>query len=441
MLREECELRGVNTRTMQRPVKEAKAWAASSIACAGQRRTCHDCSKQTTAYLHCVTCDQCFCRPCLDLQPSALWSLGCQCPACVVEDARLDQTLPMDSSLVSLARSMLVTVASSLKPGTWALYQRCIADMLAFSKQWNLYIFPVDSRRSVNGLSLFFEHLRDIGMSWLRISHYRAAIRKLCSMGDLDDPFEAFPRLKDLCEGLKKRITLRAKHKEGITLRMVKTLLAFWRRSEIAYQKAKDFRTADAVLLHQVSVILGWCGMRRASEVFVSGDGSKGLRRDQVSYVVGSHVTLFIQGMKNDPYAEGNEIVMVWTTASGIPIGETLMRYEARLQECGVPKDTPFILPTRGHQGFYVPSSGKGCRDVACLRKGLQQCFHEFAGDTEILSRFSWHLLRRGGASHAFREHLDERLIMGHRLWRLEACIRPYMAADLRGKLLVTWCM
>jgi len=123
----------VNPKAMPRPVREAKAWVVSSIACHGQRRACHLCEKPTTAYLHCVTCDNCYCRPCLDLQPGALWSLGFQCPACTVEDARLDPKRPMDPSLVDLARSMLVTIAASLKPGTWALYQRCIADMLAFS--------------------------------------------------------------------------------------------------------------------------------------------------------------------------------------------------------------------------------------------------------------------------------------------------------------------
>mmetsp|Transcript_30392 Transcript_30392/g.62654 ORF Transcript_30392/g.62654 Transcript_30392/m.62654 type:complete len:259 (+) Transcript_30392:341-1117(+) len=258
-------------------------------------------------------------------------------------------------------------------------------------------------------------------------------------MGDLPDPFEAHPRLRDLCEGLKKRITLCPRRKEGTTLPMIKTLLDFWRRSEEAYRKKGDTRMADTVLRHQVAVILGFCGMRRSSELGVSKDGSKGLRRSHVSYVRGSHVTLFIQSMKNDPYSGGNEVALVWLTSSGIPIGETLARYEARLDECGIPMDAPFLLPTAGKQGFVVPV-GKVFNPTGCLKSGLKACFKE-CGDVKLLGRFSWHSLRRGGASHAFRARLDQRLVMGHGLWRSEEGVRPYMAADLRGKLCVTECM
>jgi len=425
---------------MPRPLKEAKAWAASEIAMKGQRHSCHLCSAKSTACLCCSTCDLAFCRPCLGLQPGVMWSLGFQCQTCIVEDARLDPSRPPSQGLTDLARSMLETLAASLKPATWALYQRCVADMLEFSRDNSVRLFPVDSQESVNGLSLFFEHLRTLGFSWARISHYRAAIRKLCSLGELPDPFEEHPRLRDLCEGLKKRITLRPRRKEGTTLPMITTLLDFWRRSEEVYRKKGDTRMADTVLRHQVAVILGFCGMLRASELGVSKDGSKGLRRSHVTYVTGSHVTLFIQSMKNDPYSGGNEVALVWLTASGIPIGETLARYEARLEECGIQMDAPYLLPTLGKQGFVVPTPGRAFNPTGCLKSGLKECFKE-CGDAKLLGRFSWHSLRRGGASHAFRASLDQRLVMGHGLWRSEEGVRPYMAADLRGKLCVTKCM
>jgi len=417
---------------------EAKAWAAANIAAHGQRWSCKCCSKASTACLRCSTCDLAYCRPCLGLQSGELWSLGFQCPACIVEGTRLDSTRPPDPALEELARSMLVTLAASLKPATWVLYQRCIAEMLAFSRDRNTRVFPVDSDAAADGVCVFLEHLRQLGFSWARISHYRSAIRKLCSMGRLPDPFVEYPRLRDMCEGLKKRITLRPRRKEGVTLLMVKTLLEFWRRSEVAYRKAGNIRLADLALRNQVAVILGWCGMRRASEVFVGRDRSKGILRSHMTYVRGSHIKIFIRSMKNDPYSFGNEIVLAWLTSSGIPIGDTFLRYEARLTECGIPADAPLILPTNGHKGFHV--SAGGCRPDGCLKAGLKACFGEFR-DEELLSRFSWHSLRRGGASHAFREKTDMRLVMGHGLWKSEEGVRPYMAADLRGKLTVTQCM
>mmetsp|Transcript_51390 Transcript_51390/g.104569 ORF Transcript_51390/g.104569 Transcript_51390/m.104569 type:complete len:453 (-) Transcript_51390:33-1391(-) len=446
LLMDECERRGVSAKQMPKPLREAKVWAANSIAARGQRLRCRLCSTPSTACLLCSTCDHSYCRQCLGVDKGALWSLGFQCPECVVEDARLhvsadsSRSTTPDPALTDLARSMLQTMAASLKPGTWALYQRCINDMLEFAKEYELQIFPVDSPSAVNGLSLFFEQLRRLGFSWARISHYRAAIRKLCEMSNLDDPFETYPRLKVLCEGLKKRITLRPRRKEGATLPMIITLLNFWRRSEVAYRAAGKHRLADTVLRHQVAVILGWFGMRRSSDIHISRDGTMGLRRDHVSYVRGSHVTLFIQLMKNDPYGGGNEVMLAWETASGVPIGETFLRYEQRLQECNIPAQAPFVLPTKTGTsgGFRLPASGSGFKPTGCLKSGLKECFTEFGSDPALLSRFTWHSLRRGGASHSFRDHLDARLIMGHGLWKSEEGVRPYMAASLEGKLKVT---
>jgi len=428
----------VPTEPMPKPLAAAKAWAASNIAGSGRRWACKSCSKLSTACLCCSSCDMAYCRPCLGLHEGELWSLGFQCPACIAEDARLDPEKPVDPGIEDLARSMLASLAASLKPSTWVLYQRCIADMLAFSRERNVQVFPVDSQAAVNGISLFFEYLRQCGFSWARISHYRAAIRKLCSMGKLPDPFNEYPQLRDLCEGLKKRITLRPRRKEGVTLHMVRALLDFWRRSEVTYRQAGNIRLADLALRNQVAVILGWCGMLRASEVFVGRDRTKGVLRSHLTYVHGSHIKVFIRSMKNDPYSMGNEILLAWVTASGIPIGETFLRYEARLRECNIPEDAPLILPTNGHRGFHVTAGG--CRPDGCLKAGLKACFGEFR-NVELLARFSWHSLRRGGASHAFREKTDKRLVMGHGLWKSEEGVRPYMVADLHGKLSVTQCM
>jgi len=420
-------------------VQAAKEWVATNVAAHGQRRDCHVCRFSTTACLHCSTCDHAFCRPCLGVRDGELWSLGFQCPACIIHDVSLDPSLPVDPALEGLAKSMLATAAAALKPGTWALYQRCIADMLAFARQHRIKMFPVDCRAAANGVAIFMEHLRTLGFSWARISHYSAALRSLCAAADLADPFTEYPSLRSLCEGLKKRITLRPRRKEGATLKMVTKLLEFWRRSERAYRAAGKIRLADLALRNQVAVILGFFAMRRKSEAFTNKECTMGLQRHHVSVVKGSHVTLFIQAMKNDPYGFGNEVVMVWVTESGVRIGETVLQYMHRLHECALPADTPFLQPTRDH-GFVLPKPCRGFSDNDCFKKGLQQCFQEF--DTkELRDRFSWHSLRRGGASHAFRQHTDLRLVMGHGLWKSEAGVRPYMTADLRGKLTVTRAM
>jgi len=416
-------------------------WAASRVAVGGQRLACRMCERVSTSTLLCSTCNLGYCRQCLGICPGGLWSLGFQCPECVVEDASLPSAGAPTPGLTELAASMLATLASSLKPSTWALYQRCITDMLEFSKKWELSMFPVDSAGAVNGVCLFLEHLRKSGFSWARISHYRAALRKLCEFANLPDPFETYPRLRAMCKGLKKRITLRPMRKEGATLAMVIKLLDFWRRSEVAYRAAGKHRMADTVLRHQVTLIFGFFGMRRKSECGVNKAGTMGLRRTHLSFVVGSHITLFIRAMKNDPYGGGNEVMLVWVTGSGVPIGETVWRYSQRLDECGIPADAPLLLPTKGEGGFRLPNPGAGHDPTGCFKSGLVHCFTEFAEQPDLLARFSWHSLRRGGASRAFRELTDPRLIMGHGLWKSEGGVRPYMSADLAGKLTVTRAM
>mmetsp|Transcript_18283 Transcript_18283/g.37063 ORF Transcript_18283/g.37063 Transcript_18283/m.37063 type:complete len:144 (+) Transcript_18283:2911-3342(+) len=143
--------------------------------------------------------------------------------------------------------------------------------------------------------------------------------------------------------------------------------------------------------------------------------------------------------MKNDPYGRGNEVMLAWVTSSGVRIGDTLMRYWQRLEECGIPDDAPLLLPSRD-SGFVVPAAGRSFRPTDCLRTGLRQCFKEFT-DKELQGRFSWHSLRRGGASHACRIHTDTRMVMGHGLWKSEEGVRPYLVADLEGKLAVTRAM
>jgi len=97
----------VHTQGMPTPMKEAKAWVAREIATHGQRQACNLCQKRSTENLCCSTCDHSFCRECLGMVPGAMWSLGFQCPTCIVEDAGMDdKDGDPDPALAELARSM-----------------------------------------------------------------------------------------------------------------------------------------------------------------------------------------------------------------------------------------------------------------------------------------------------------------------------------------------
>mmetsp|Transcript_47303 Transcript_47303/g.96675 ORF Transcript_47303/g.96675 Transcript_47303/m.96675 type:complete len:428 (+) Transcript_47303:665-1948(+) len=424
---------------MPTAIQAASEWAANHIASGAERRSCSGCGLTGTAYLLCNTCDKAFCRPCLELDKWALWSLAFQCPPCMIEEVRRPEATPgVNEGLLKLARSHLHTMAAALKPATWLLYQRCVSQMMQFSADHQLQIFPVTSTAAAKGLGLFFEHLRGLGYSWARITHYRTAIRKLCQTANLPDPWEEHPYLNSVCEGLKKRITLRMRRKEGMTLEMVKALLQFWEASEKAYRSVGKHRLANTCLRHQVAVVLGFWGMRRASEVRLNASGSMGLKREHVVLVPDSHVTLFLQSQKNDTFATGNEIFLAWVTGSGVAIGELFSRYVRWLDCSDIPPEAPFLCPTDGAGMFTPPRPGVSFNPTDCLRHGLKQVFQEFSEQPELLSQFSWHSLRRGGASHAAQSQVDRQHIMGHGVWRSEDGIRPYVMTNFEGKLGVT---
>lgn len=329
-------------------------------------------------------------------------------------------------------------MGASLKPRTWLAYQRCVSQLLEFSATHEIPIFPVISRQRALGLCLFLEHLRKLGMSWGTINQYSSAIAKLSSVAGLPNPWEEFPVLHEMCKGLKKRITLLVQHKQGFTVGMIKGLVDFWDKLEKAYRSRGQHRLADCCLRHQVVVILGFYGMRRGSEICVNKRWDMGLKRSHVHIVVGSHVSLFLQLMKNDTYATGNEVYLVWVTASGVVIGDIFLLYVARLDASGIPPAGPFICPVNAKGWFQLQAPWKGFKLTCCVKTGLLLCFEAFRRRPGLLAQFSWHSLRRGGASHAWQCRQDMRLIMSHGVWQSEEGIQPYLVADFHSKLKVT---
>eukprot|EP00961_Rhodomonas_salina_P146002 1965172-Rhodomonas_salina.2 len=119
------------------------------------------------------------------------------------------------------------------------------------------------------------------------------------------DPWERFPQLRTMCEGLKKQVGTPASRKEGVTINIFKAVFEFWDLSEKTYRAAGNSCLADNALLNATQLCFGFFGLRRASELFVSASGHMGLRIWDVDVVEGSHVALFIRKQKNDPYSKG----------------------------------------------------------------------------------------------------------------------------------------
>jgi len=68
-------------------------------------------------------------------------------------------------------------------------------------------------------------------------------------------------------------------------------------------------------------------------------------------------------------------VVVAWVTGSGVRVGEILLRLEARLDECNIPRDAPLFCPTSpfSRGGFKVPAPGTEARFQNRLRLLLKQ--------------------------------------------------------------------
>eukprot|EP00961_Rhodomonas_salina_P195470 2638923-Rhodomonas_salina.1 len=100
---------------------------------------------------------------------------------------------------------MLKTKGAALKQGTWPNYQRCVRHLVTFESEFQMQVFPVITPGRASALSLFFEWLAEQGLSWGRMSNYRAVIR--CRASGVPDPWDRYQVLRDMAEGMKKRRT------------------------------------------------------------------------------------------------------------------------------------------------------------------------------------------------------------------------------------------
>mmetsp|Transcript_48529 Transcript_48529/g.99083 ORF Transcript_48529/g.99083 Transcript_48529/m.99083 type:complete len:407 (-) Transcript_48529:1544-2764(-) len=393
-IRGECYRRGVVPLGIPDELFRASRWAARAIAKGGTATHCHSCELVSTTHLWCVSCSTSTCRRCLKLQDEALWDITFECAACSIESVCvLDNWTPPETDLINWANGYIRTRSLANKPGTWRLYQQCIREVIQFMLDTKIVIFPVVDDFVAKGLCMFFIHLKLKGTSWTKMATFQSALTNASRAAGLHNPWKRYPRLEELSAGLSRELTTPTTRREGVTIKMVKRIIADIEQQLENHTRAGRVKKADTALRNLVAICLGFFAMRRGSELWLNKSRRMGLRRCQVEIVWGSHVVLFIQSMKNDTTAKGTEVVIAWVTASGIPIGEYIACLHRRLDECGIPLHGPFS--PKGSDGYVLPARGKESRFNGILAKYLPQIWAEFENPT-LRKRFSWHSLRRG---------------------------------------------
>ena len=421
----------------------ALTWAVEVIGSKGRSYPCARCFVPGRAHLLCSRCPLAYCPSCLHIDRDAEWHLGWECPACAIEC--LVCLKPLSSNEVRLSAlidSVFEARGARLRPSTWRLYHRCVEHVISFSQTYGILVIPVLNPACAWGLAAFFAHLRHMGFSWGRICHYKSALRSLHLAGDFPDPFISFPLLSATLEGIKRLVGMHVNRKLGLTIDMLIAMLAFLKSSEDAYRAAGQTRNADVALRKQAILVLAFFFMKRGAECWLSRDGKMGLRRRHLTLFPGSHVRLDIQSMKNDVYGEGHTVDTCWVSGSGVQIGDILQwfltRYDASVPPLTLlTPDTPLFLPVHPRGGFYHTPGAVSCF-APVVKDLLPLVFAELRDNPALLRRFSFHSLRRGGASWAYRQGVPLKLIMGHGIWRSKQGIAPYLIASMEQRLAVT---
>mmetsp|Transcript_22420 Transcript_22420/g.45346 ORF Transcript_22420/g.45346 Transcript_22420/m.45346 type:complete len:430 (+) Transcript_22420:155-1444(+) len=426
---------------MPREWQNAVRWTARAITEHGRITTCKKCLGQSSTQLFCAACGDTYCRACLSLDPDQLWDLSFECPGCIIESiCHLDKWQPHEEDLLQLAEGWVTSRAQALKPKTWEGYQRSMRHVIQFMRDLKVWIFPVFNSSHARGLCLFFQRLKFRGTSWATMAGIRCALTNASRSAGLPNPWKEFPQLEELSVGLSKELRTPIKCKEGVSIEMIKRMLAYLEHRYWLYQGTKLQRLADVALRDIVALLIGFFGIRRGSELWANRDGTMGLRVQHVSLVPGSHLTLFIQVQKNDSTGRGSEVVIAWVTGSGIPVGAWVSRLLQRLRESNIPRWGPLFCATSSFArgGFLMPAAGTEARFQHRLRAVLRRTFRELMEDESLLSRWSFHSLRRGGATWGFQRGVRMRLVMGQGGWRSEQGVASYFAADLNSRLTVT---
>jgi len=422
----------------------AVEWTVRAVCRDGEVTTCRRCRVGARTHLYCASCSASYCYKCLAVDPGAVWEIGFECPACVLESAcYIEPRGQHEVVLLELAEELIRTKTYALAPGTWGGYQRCFRQVLQFMRDTGIWVFPVFDYSHARGLCLFFQHLKVQGISWATMTKYRCALVNASKSIGMTSPWERFPQLEELSAGLSRELRRPVRRKEAMTLPMMLRVLGMLEARYTKYNGTSQQRLADVALRDMAALVISFWGIRRGAELWLNKTWSMGLRRYHLTFTPGSHVTIFVQSQKNDPRGQGSEVILAWVTGSGVCIGRILQLFQARLEECGIPDDGPLFCATTSFKagGFVMPEPGKEARFQNRLRTLLQRTYFEFASDSVLLSRLGWHSLRRGGAEAAFNAGMSMRLVMGQGGWKSEQSVRVYRAGNLASKLTVNHVM
>ena len=427
------------------PAQHAARWFSRQVVLHGRSLQCAYCASWSRQSLLCGYCDLAVCRGCLGIGEQELFDVGFQCVACAVVALPLLEVKPdWAPQLLTLQRAKVITLASRLKPSTWMQYQRWVTEIQHFMIDSGVIIFPILSSAVASAFTLFLQYLKGKGYSWGTIRQCRSAVAAFHKSipgisAEEADPFTRFPEMSLMWSGINRTVLTSVTPRRplpGVWVIAVIKLLHQRFREGLAERP----RQARLDLRNALILAFGFFGIRRSAELFVNKSRRMGLLRSHVTVTEGQSVNLYIQSQKNDTTAKGNLIHLSWVTQSGVCLGDMVTDYVGLLAQDGIPADSPFFLPTSRVGTFVSVEPGS----VSKLNYVIKQLISEFyPGVTEQVLKeyYSFHSLRRGGATWARSRGVPLGLIIALGLWTTVDGARSYLVPSEEEKTLASFLM
>ena len=171
--------------------------------------------------------------------------------------------------------------------------------------------------------------------------------------------------------------------------------------------------------------LLSYAGFLRYDEVHR-------VRREHISFLP-TYMKIFIPSSKTDQQNVGDYVYITRTGRSTCPYN-TLKQYLATASISNSDKVFIFRAVTRSKARCYLKRIDRPI-SYSTVRDRVLSAIASIGLDRKL---FGIHSLRRGGATHACRTGVNDRLFKKHGRWRSENAKDGYVSEDLETKLSVT---
>lgn len=382
----------------------------------------------------CRMCQRSLHRRCLGLPRLAFAGGIFRCPVCCLESA----DLPRTANSLQLAYDLMRAEASRVATSTDATYAGALNRFCRFAlENFGLQrhqALPYEEGQIVPAylIKLFIVGagkqyaLSTIQGTLSALANWHRS-RGVCLNSTSEAEIKTVFRSEEIRRGVKPAASPQAK--VGITPELLHLLISF-----LHHRAATESRYRLLHLRDSSAFSVGFFGMLRRSEIVAlrMGDLTFGSLDGEAFAVIR------VRNSKTDQAGRGVDIYLANTSRDGLAIVTPLRYWHNTLHQMGFTDLHP-LFPA--WENIPPGLSFSPLRNGQTLGERLQVYLTQLRAAFPFLpldvSMYGMHSLRRGGATAAWENGIDRRLLMGHGRWESDA-IDVYLTASILQRLRVS---